>query len=195
MRSDFILLLAVDHPVRARLREKRRRGLGVYERGPMLLVVEIARPLLERPRDLLAQLQAPVFLAPLCLESLLQEQCGDHDRDEEEEEGHEIWQQERISFEQPAVAEQAGVLLHWPGEEAAEAWSKHRADAPDKRHEGEGFRLQFFPWHHLRYHSSDNTDFVVVLANLIQGTAFSTDRERERETHHFHFRGPSRTAQ
>lgn len=93
----------------------------------------------------------------------MQEQGSDYDGDEEEDEGHEVWQKERELVEEPAVAEETGVLLGWLGEEATEAGTENRTYAPYEGHQSEGSRLEFLLGHHFSNHGSYYANCGIVL--------------------------------
>lgn len=114
----------------------------------------------QRPRQLLAQDQAPIAVVALGLEGLAQEQGGDDDADEEEDAGHQVGQQEGVGRKEPAVAKEGRVLRGGLGKEAAKGWAKDGADAPDEGHQGEGARLEFLLGHHFGHDGADDADYM-----------------------------------
>ena len=97
---------------------------------------------LEGASQLLAQDQAPVALVAFGIECFLQKEQGCHEGDEEDDASHQVRQSEGIALEVLDAAEDVGVLLSRAGKEAAKCGTKHGADTPDERHEGEGLWLE-----------------------------------------------------
>lgn len=112
----------------------------------------------EGPGYFLAKDEAPVAVVAFGVEGLAQEQGGDDDRDEEKDAGHQVGQQEGILVEEPAVAEEAGILFGGLGEKAAKGRAKDGAYAPDEGHQGEGSGLEFFLGHHFGDNGSQDAD-------------------------------------
>lgn len=149
-------------------RKQRGRSLGVDKRGPVatgswttgtaVVVSRLVAATVKGARDFLAEDEAPVAIMSLRLERFLEEQGSYHDGDEEEDAGHQVGQQERVLVQEPTIAKEGRVLRGRLGEKSAERGTEDGADAPDKRHQSKGSRLEFFLRNHFGNDRANDAD-------------------------------------